>query len=261
LLSKATGPKSLEDQVISALGPKHVATAVTGPQVLQISYVGAGPAIARSTLQAIVTGLEQDSASLGRRHNEVAVDYYRSQVDAAAKTVGSLRDQIAAYQSNWHRGTPAGLELARAYCSEVEERAARGMGAYQNERVRLLYWSMMEQPDFHTYMEERYGAVFVAAPYGAAPQTYARTVYDDDPLRALSARHIFLFDMTSTSWMLNEAQLHGVDAVVGVEDPSPYPSRFRQACEAAGLRYIAVPRVSDDPEVRAILDRAFHADQ
>jgi benzoyl-CoA reductase subunit B len=169
----------------------------------------------------------------------------------------SLRDQMSAYQSNWHRGTPAGLELARAYGAEVEQRAARGEGAYRNERIRLLYWSMMEEPDFHGYLEERYGAVFVGAPYGAAPQTYARTVYDDDPLRALSGRHIFLFDMTSTSWMLNEARLYGVDAIVGVEEPAPYPSRFRQACEAAGVRYIAVPRVSDDAEVRSILDRAF----
>jgi hypothetical protein len=45
--------------------------------------------------------------------------------------------------------------------------------------------------------------------------------------------------------------------VVGVEDASPYPSRFRQACESAGLRYVAVPRVTDDPEVRSILDRFF----
>jgi hypothetical protein len=117
----------------------------------------------------------------------------------------------------------------------------------------------MEEPDFHSYLQERYGAVFVGAPYGAAPQTYARTVYDDDPLRALSARHIFLFDMTSTSWMLNEARLYGVDAIVGVEEPSDYPSRYRQACEAAGMPYIAVPRVSDDPEVRAILDASLEA--
>jgi hypothetical protein len=48
-----------------------------------------------------------------------------------------------------------------------------------------------------------------------------------------------------------------VDAVVGVEEPSPYPSVFRQACESAGIAYLAVPRVSDDPEVRSILDAFF----
>ncbi|HZU75144.1 MAG TPA: 2-hydroxyacyl-CoA dehydratase family protein [Dehalococcoidia bacterium] len=169
----------------------------------------------------------------------------------------SLRDQVSAYQTNWHRGTLAGLELAAAYRDEVQERVRNGVGAYQHERVRLLYWSMQQEPEFHAYLEERYGAVLVGAPYGAMPQTYARTVYHDDPLRALSARHIFLFDMTSASWMLSEAQRYAVDVVVGVEDPSTYPSRFRQACEGAGLRYLAVPRVSDDPEIRAILDRFF----
>ena len=140
---------------------------------------------------------------------------------------------------------------------EVRQRVVEGVGGYATERIRMLYWSMAQEPDFHGYLEERYGAVFVGAPYGAMPQTYARTVYNDDPLRALSARHIFLFDMTSTSWMLNEARLYGVDVVVGVEDASPHPSRFRQACESAGFRYLAVPRVSDDPEVRGILDAFF----
>ncbi len=74
--------------------------------MLQISYIGGSPVIARSTLQAIVTGLERDSANLSRRHNEVAVDYYRSQVQAASKTLSSLHDQIAAYERA-HRGRGA----------------------------------------------------------------------------------------------------------------------------------------------------------
>ena len=106
LLSKLTGPKSVHDQVVSALGPKHVATVVPGPQVLQISYTAGTAAIARSTLQAIVTGLQQDSASLSQRHNKVASDYYRSQVAAASKTLAGIRDQIAAYTRS-HRGRNA----------------------------------------------------------------------------------------------------------------------------------------------------------
>ena len=181
----------------------------------------------------------------------------RDLIAAARPCPVTLRDQVSAYQTNWHRGTISGLAHARAYRDEIRQRVGDGVGAYQNERIRILYWSMAQEPDFHAYLEERYGAVFVGAPYGAMPQTYARTVYRDDPLRALTARHIFLFDMTSTSWMLNEARLYGVDVVVGVEDASAYPSRFRQACESAGLRYLAVPRVTDDPEVRSILDRFF----
>lgn len=181
----------------------------------------------------------------------------RDLIAAARPCPVTLRDQVSAYQTNWHRGTPAGLALATAYRDEVRQRVRDGVAAYQNERTRMLYWSMAQEPEFHAYLEELYGAVFVAAPYGAMPQTYARTVSGYDPLRALSARHIFLFDMASTSWMLNEARLFGVDVVVGVEQSSPYPSRFRQACEAAGFRYLSVPRVTDDPEVRSILDRFF----
>jgi uncharacterized protein involved in exopolysaccharide biosynthesis len=107
LLSRLTGPKSVEDEIISELGPGRVTSITPGPQVLQISYTGATPAIARNTLQQIVTGLERDSADLGRRHNEVAADYYRSQVQAASKTLSSLRDQIAAFQRS-HRGRGAG---------------------------------------------------------------------------------------------------------------------------------------------------------
>jgi uncharacterized protein involved in exopolysaccharide biosynthesis len=106
LLSKLTGAKSLQDRIVSALGPDRVLTITPGPQVLQISYTGATPALARSTLQEIVTGLERDSTNLGKRHNEVAVDYYRSQVQAASKTLSSLRDQIAAYARS-HRGRGA----------------------------------------------------------------------------------------------------------------------------------------------------------
>lgn len=98
LLSRLTGPKSMQDQIVNALGPAHVTTITPGPQVLQISYTAADPAVARQTLQAIVTGLERESTNLGRRHSEVAVDYYRAQVQAASKTLSSLRDQIAAYQ-------------------------------------------------------------------------------------------------------------------------------------------------------------------
>jgi hypothetical protein len=181
----------------------------------------------------------------------------RDLIAAARPCPVTLRDQVSAYQTNWHRGTPAGLALATDYRDEVRQRVHDGVAAYQHERIRMLYWSMAQEPDFHAYLEERYGAVFVGAPYGAMPQTYARTVYGYDSLRALSARQIFLFDMTSTSWMLNEARVYGVDIVVGVEASSGYPSRFRQACEAAGLRYLAVPRVTDDPEVRSILDRFF----
>jgi hypothetical protein len=177
----------------------------------------------------------------------------RDLIAAARPCPVTLRDQMSAYQTNWHRGTHTGLELAKAYHAEVQQRVADGRAAYAHERVRLLYWSMAQEPDFHTYLEREFGAVIVGAPYGAMPDTYARTVYDGDALRALSARHIFLFDMQSPTWLLAEARRYGVDAVVGLEEPSAYPSVFGQACEAAGVPYVAVPRVTADDENLTLL--------
>ncbi|HEU0167952.1 MAG TPA: 2-hydroxyacyl-CoA dehydratase family protein [Chloroflexota bacterium] len=207
-----------------------------------------GRAFSWQGLRQLMARLNEQMACMTRARDAIA---------AARACPVSLRDQIAAYQTNWHRGTEHGLDMARAYRDEVEQRAAAGVAAYRDERIRLLYWSMAEEPDFHSYIEETYGAVFVGAPYGAMPQTYARTVYNGDALRALSARHIFLFDMQSPSWMLREARQYGVDAIVSVEDPSPYPSVFRRACQAAGIPYLAVPRVRDDEEVRSVLDGFF----
>jgi benzoyl-CoA reductase subunit B len=187
----------------------------------------------------------------------------RDLIAAARPCPVTLRDQMSAYQTNWHRGTERGLELAQAYYAEVKQRVADGQAAYQHERLRLLYWTMAQEPDFHAYLEREFGAVIVGAPYGAMPETYARTIDADDAddaLRALSARHIFLFDMQSPTWMLHEARQYGVDAVVGIEDASPYPSVFRRACETAGMPYVAVPRVTADDEVVALLAQ-FMADR
>lgn len=117
---------------------------------------------------------------------------------------------------------------------------------------------MAQEPEFHAYLEQEFGAVIVGAPYGAMPENYARTVYNNDPLRALSARHIFLFDMQSPTWLLREARLYGVDAVLSIEDPAPYPSVFRQVCESVDVAYVAVPRVNDDDEVRTLLAEFMH---
>jgi hypothetical protein len=156
----------------------------------------------------------------------------------------------------WHRGTEQGLALAEGYRSEIVRRVADGRVGYRDERCRVLFWSMAQEPAFHPYLQERYGAVFVGSPYAAMPATYARTV-GDDPLEALAGRQIFLFDMRSPTWMLNEARRHHVDAIIGVEDPSRYPSQFALASAAAGLPYLAVPRLADDPEVRGQLDAFF----
>jgi hypothetical protein len=178
-------------------------------------------------------------------------------IAAATPCPVGFRDQLAAYQMMWHRGTEAGIELAERYLGEVRERVTTGQGAYPAERLRVLMWSMSEEPAFHQHLRDEYGAVIVGSPYAAMPATYARDVHGD-ALRALSARQTFLFDMRSTSWMIREARRHRADVVIGVET-TRHRSRFRHACESAGLPYIAVPGLSADPDIMAELDAQLSA--
>jgi hypothetical protein len=51
-----------------------------------------------------------------------------------------------------------------------------------------------------------------------------------------------------------QARSWDVDAVIGMESPTGYPSGYQQVIEAAGFPYLALPRDADDPEIRAPLD-------
>jgi benzoyl-CoA reductase subunit B len=164
----------------------------------------------------------------------------------------NLRDQVAMYQAIWHRGTRRGLDFVKAYRDEVRDRVGRRQGGYADQRIKLLYWSMQPEPGFHRWLEQSYGAVFVGGPYSDSSRLYARTIHDDDPLRALAARHLFLFFMTP-SWMIHVAKWFGVDGIVGIEPPAKYPSMDRRAADAAGIPYVAVPRMTEDDEVKSVL--------
>jgi len=162
----------------------------------------------------------------------------------------SLRDQMAVYQVMWHRGTDRATAFLSDYEAEVRDRVSAGAGAYPSERVRLLYWGDRE-PGYHRYLQGM-GAVFVGCLYSSTPQTYARDFAPGEALRALAARHLLLFER-SPDWPVAEALRHQCDGVIGVEAPSTVPSAIAQACAAVGLPYLAVPRETDDAEVRELL--------
>ena len=166
----------------------------------------------------------------------------------------TLRDQLAIYQMMWHRGSPVASDFIKAYREEVEARVRSGISAYGTTKYRLLYWSMLQEPPFHAFLQERYQAAFVASPYSSIPQFYARTVFDDDPLRALSARNLFLFFLNS-EWLVNEARRNRCDGVVAIEPPCSTPSANQIACENADIPFIAVPGAKDDETTRVALSR------
>ncbi len=166
----------------------------------------------------------------------------------------TLRDQLAMYQMIWHRGTAIAVEFARRYYEEVAERVEHHQAGYEHETIRVLYWDTAAEPAFHPFIQETYGAVFVACPFTVSAACYARTVYDNDPLRAMSARHLFLLERTP-EWGVREAIDQHCDAVIGIEAPNAFPSALATAIEDLNIPYLAVPDIRDTPERREMVAR------
>lgn len=100
------GGGSVDAQIIAALAPANVTTGIPGPQILQVSYLGPTPAVAQSTLKAIVTQLRHDGAAYAQSHSRSALTYYLSQVNSATRTLASARSQAEAYRAQ-HPTAPA----------------------------------------------------------------------------------------------------------------------------------------------------------
>ena len=173
-------------------------------------------------------------------------------IAAARPTPVSLREQMAAYQATWQRGTSENLELVKAYYEEVKALVARAEGAYPRERRRVLMATTGADPEFHDWLRDTTGVVIATNNYSTIGPLYCVDIHDDDPLRALCAKHLFLFDK-DPHWYVMQARAWGVDAVFGIERPSSYPSEYRTVIEAAGFPYLALPRDGDDPELRTML--------
>jgi benzoyl-CoA reductase/2-hydroxyglutaryl-CoA dehydratase subunit BcrC/BadD/HgdB len=178
-------------------------------------------------------------------------EYYRMTRDLIARTVpapiGVVDSMPATMVPQWHRGTEWGRDAARALYEEVSERAAAGLGAVADEKVRLMWvgrglWS---NTAFYQKWEDSHGAVFVWSMYLAlAADGYIRRFdaegVDDSPrspLRALAARFLTMGDELrmpswAAPWHVHEAQAHGIDGAVALNDADPFVLR---ALVAAGI--------------------------
>jgi hypothetical protein len=174
--------------------------------------------------------------------------------DLIAETIPcpvSLRDQLAVYQVQWHRGTVRGRDFIKAYYEEVKQRVENGVAACPNEKLRLM-WMAGTPPRWARWAEEKYGAVCVASLFSSIPiDCYYRTDINNDPMRTLAGRHMVLF-LETPDWRLKDAKLHQCDGAVETANPAA-PSFNRQFFEEAGMPLCEIPRDQDDEEVRAIL--------
>lgn len=181
-------------------------------------------------------------------------------IAAARPLPVSLREQMAAYQTVWQRGTTENLALVEDFLAEVRQLVANGGAAHPAERVRVYMATSGNDPQYHAYLRERWDAVIVSNRYGSIAPMYARDLAAD-PLRALARRQLFLFDK-EPHWEVFQARRWGAEVVIGIEPEGIAESRYRRVVESAGLTYLPVPRDADTPEVRAIIDDVLsrHAD-
>lgn len=172
-------------------------------------------------------------------------DYYRRTRDLIAATrpapAGIADTMPATMVPQWHRGTVWGRDAAKRFYEEVAQRAADGEAACPDERVRLMWvgrglWSDM---GFYQRWEESHGAVFVWSMYlGLAADGYLRDFEGEaDAMRALAARFVTMGDELrmptwAGAWHVKEAQLHGVDGAVAIDDADPF---VLEALERAGV--------------------------
>ena len=113
------GGGSLNDRIMAALAAPGVTTTVPGPQVLQISFTGPAPAVAQSTLNAIVAELQMDSTSFSRQHSQGAIQYYTGQVETATHALLAARNQADAYRAQHPNSQPGDPNLAAFQTAET----------------------------------------------------------------------------------------------------------------------------------------------
>ncbi|MFC1820216.1 2-hydroxyacyl-CoA dehydratase [Thermodesulfobacteriota bacterium] len=209
----------------------------------------------------VTTGKKFSMAKLGEAMDLLneQMNYWKKARDLIAETVPcpvSLRDQLAMYQVMWHRGTPMGRDLLKAYYEEVKERAEKGIAAFPGEKIRLM-WMPGIPPQWERFIEEKYNAVTVCSSFSAiAADCYARTIKNDDPMRALVSRHILLFVM-SNDWMLKEAKLHKCNGTVGVKrGDSSITTKYFEENDMPYLELPGDPAISmyrSDDEIKSLL--------
>jgi hypothetical protein len=123
--------------------------------------------------------------------------------------------------ATWSRGSEWSVEHLRHYCDELETRVATGVAACPNERIRLLWVNngLWFNTGFYRAFEEKYGAVFVWSMYSNFFSDGYRKYFEDDPLRALAARHISMNEQLHlpgwmADWIIQQARDYQVDAAV-----------------------------------------------
>ena len=174
----------------------------------------------------------------------------------------STAEENSVYRIQWHRGTQAGLDLAKMLYEEVKERVDNGVGAYENEKLRLRWMGvgLWHNTAFWRYFEEKYGAVFVGGYMGVA-EAYIRKILNNDPLRALAGRSLFLL-RSGPEWAVEQAKKFKINGVVQLAAQRCRVSTApltRMVLEKAGIPVLPIyvdnvdARTWDDAKIKSLV--------
>jgi hypothetical protein len=95
LLAAMRTKPSLDYRVMSGLDPKHVLTAVPGPQVLAVNYVGPSPSVAVGTLRALIRVYMEERAMILQARAQQSLALLRDQVAASKKVLDQAQANAA----------------------------------------------------------------------------------------------------------------------------------------------------------------------
>ena len=155
-------------------------------------------------------------------------EYYGRTRDLIAKTypapMNVLETMPATMIPQWHRGHQWGVDRAKLFYEECEQRVADGVASCPDERHRLAWIGrgLWHDLPFYRRFEQELGAVFVWSVYLAiASDGYPR--YGGDPLRALAARMLGIFALVGdgpfvADWFVEEFRRAGITGVVRMGD-------------------------------------------
>jgi hypothetical protein len=153
--------------------------------------------------------------------------------------------------ATWSRGSQWSIDHLQSYCDELEARVAKGVAACPNERIRLLWVNngLWFNTGFYRAFEEKYGAVFVWSMYSNFFSDGYRKYFDDDPLRALAARHISMNEQLHlpgwmSDWIIQQAKDYQADAAVMLVPIGDRMGSFGTKLCAMALEKAGIPTLS-----------------
>lgn len=152
----------------------------------------------------------------------------------------------------WHRGSQWSVDHLKAYRDEVQKRIDEGVVVCPNERIRLLWINngLWFDTGFYRAFEEKYGAVFVWSMYTNFVADGYRRYFQDDPLKALAARHLTVNEQLHlphymNTWVVKQAEDFGADGAVllvseGDRSQATAAHFTRLALEKAGVPVLVI---------------------